>query len=62
MRLTLAILVTMSATLSACSGDPYRGVYEAVKSRNESAQTPTERSVTPTPSYDSYQKEREQRQ
>ena len=38
---------------------PYRGMYEAVKSRNESTQTPAERSVTPTPSYDQYQKERE---
>lgn len=55
-------ITLLCLTLSACGSDSYRGVYEAVKSRNESTQSPTERSVSPTPSYDSYQKEREKQQ
>lgn len=59
MRINAATTVLVSLALTACGSDPYRGMYEAVKSRNESTQTPAERSVTPTPSYDQYQKERE---
>lgn len=53
------MIILLTIALSGCGSDPYRGMYEAVKSRNESTQTPAERSVTPTPSYDQYQKERE---
>lgn len=62
MRMATFITALLCLTLSACGSDPYRGVYEAVKSRNESTQTPAERSVTPSPSYDQYKKEREQQQ
>ena len=62
MRMLCTAAVLGSLFISGCGSDPYRGVYEAVKSRNESTQTPAERSVTPTPSYDQYQKERETKQ
>lgn len=62
MRIAAALTSLLCLILSGCGSDPYRGVYEAVKSRNESMQSPTERSVTPTPSYDTYQKEREKQQ
>lgn len=48
--------------LSACSGDPYRGVYEGIKNRNDAMKTPSERAASPTPSYDAYKKERERQQ
>ena len=46
--------------LAACNSDPYQGVYEGIKNRNDSMKTPTERAVSTTPSYDKYKKEREQ--
>ena len=62
MHMTAVVTTLLCLALGGCGSDPYRGVYEAVKSRNESTQSPTERSVTPAPSYDSYRKEREQQQ
>lgn len=62
MKIKNSIAILMVITLAGCGNDPYRGMYDAVKSRNESTRTPTERSVTPTPSYDQYKKEREQQQ
>ena len=59
MRMNTALTMLACFALSACGSAPYRGMYEAIKSRNESTQPPAERSVTPTPSYDQYQKERE---
>lgn len=59
-KINIAILIAIA--LAGCGSDPYRGMYDAVKSRNESTQSPAERSVTPTPSYDQYKKEREQTQ
>lgn len=45
--------------LSGCSGNMNRSLYEGIKLQNEANKTPGERAITPTPSYDSYQKERE---
>jgi hypothetical protein len=45
--------------LSACANDPYQGLYEGIKSQNESKKTPQERQMNPAPSYDAYKKERE---
>lgn len=44
--------------LSACS-DPSRNLYEGIKSSNDAKRTPSERAMTPAPSYDEYKKERE---
>lgn len=41
--------------------DPARNLYEGIKANNDAKRTPTERAVTPTPSYDQYKKERENR-
>lgn len=62
MRIVTVITTLLCLALTGCGSAPYRGVYDAVKSRNESTQSPAERSVTPTPSYDQYKKEREQQQ
>ncbi len=44
--------------LTACSGDPYRGVYEGIKAQKEARKTPQERAMTPEPSYDTYKREK----
>jgi hypothetical protein len=44
--------------LSACS-DPYRNLYEGIKSNNDAKRSPNERAMTPAPSYEEYKKERE---
>ena len=62
MKFLRAAALLGSLFITGCGSDPCRGMYEAVKSRNESTQTPAERSVTPTPGYDQYQKERESKQ
>ncbi|MEI7842474.1 MAG: hypothetical protein WCI39_05525 [Gallionellaceae bacterium] len=45
--------------LSACSSDPYQGLYEGIKSQNEAKRSPQEKAMTPAPSYDTYKNERE---
>jgi hypothetical protein len=46
--------------LAACS-DPSRNLYDGIKSNNEAKRSPNERSASPSPSYDEYKKEREQK-
>ncbi|MDP2805803.1 MAG: hypothetical protein Q8O24_07650 [Gallionellaceae bacterium] len=54
------VLATLSCLmLSACSSDPYQGLYEGIKQQNESRRTPQEKAMTPAPSYDNYKNERE---
>ena len=48
--------------LTACGSDFYQGLYEGVKSVNDAKRTPAARAISPTPSYDTYKKEREQKQ
>ncbi len=56
------IFVLLAALgLASCAGDPYQGLYEGIKGNNDAKRTPTERATTPTPSYDDYKKEREQK-
>lgn len=54
----LCLLAT--AALSACSSDPYQGLYEGIKAQNEAKRTPQERAMNPAPSYDEYKKARSQ--
>ena len=57
-----AILLT-GILLAGCSNNVNRAFYEGIKSQNEAYKTPTERANAPsTPSYDTYQKERERLQ
>jgi hypothetical protein len=60
MRTTAVLIVLGGCMLSACSGDPYQGLYEGIKAQNEAKRTPQERAMTPAPGYDAYKKEREQ--
>ncbi len=60
MRNAAVLVVLSGCMLTACSGDPYQGLYEGIKAQNEAKQTPQERAMTPAPSYDAYKKEREQ--
>lgn len=60
MTKTLSVLCLLAATLSACSSDPYQGVYEGIKAQNEAKRTPQERAMNPAPSYDEYKKARTQ--
>ena len=45
--------------LTACSNDPYQGLYEGIKNHNESKKTPQEQEMNPAPSYNTYKKERD---
>ena len=47
--------------LTACGEDPYRNLYNGINSNNAAKKTPNERAVSPTPGYDEYKKEREQK-
>lgn len=49
-----------AAALTACSSDPYQGIYEGIKAQNEVKRTPQERAMNPAPSYDEYKKARAQ--
>ena len=55
-RLLLPISVLL---LTACGEDPYRNLYNGINSNSEARRSPTERAVSPAPSYDSYKKERD---
>ena len=60
MTLLARTILLSGLLLAGCTGDPYRGLYDGIKSQNEGYKTPTERATSPSsPSYDSYQKERE---
>ena len=52
------LLVLTALLLTACS-DPARNLYNVIKNNNDAKRSPTERAMTPTPSYDEYKKERE---
>jgi hypothetical protein len=52
------IFLSAALLLVACS-DPSRNLYEGIKTSNDAKRSPTERAMTPTPSYDEYKKERE---
>jgi hypothetical protein len=47
--------------LAACSEDPSRNLYEGIKGSNDAKRTPNDRAISPSPSYDDYKKEREQK-
>jgi hypothetical protein len=53
------ILVLLAAlSLTACA-DPARNLYDGIRNNNDAKKTPSERAMTPTPTYDEYKKERE---
>lgn len=45
--------------LAGCSDNVNRAFYEGFKNQNDAEKTPNERAMTQTPSYGTYQKERE---
>ena len=53
--LTVSILLLM---LAACA-DPARNVYEGIQLNKDIQQSPQERAMKPTPSYDQYKRESE---
>jgi hypothetical protein len=57
MKRMLPLIVVL--LLTACSEDPYRGLYDGIKGNNDAKRTPTERASSPAPSYDEYKKERD---
>lgn len=58
-KLSTAVLV-VCMLLAACSEVPYKRVYEGINTRNDAFKSPSERAMTPPPSYVAYQKECEQ--
>jgi len=55
----IVLTVLSGLLLSACSSDPYQGLYEGIKSQNEAKRTTQEKAMVPAPSYDAYKNERE---
>ncbi len=60
LRYLTAILAVLA--LTACGEDPARNMYEGIRGHNDARRTPNERAISPSPSYDSYKKEREQKE
>ena len=58
MKRILFLLAVLGLAVVACS-DPYRRIYENMRSVRDSKRTPAERAIAPSPSYDEYKKERE---
>jgi hypothetical protein len=54
----ILLLLAVLGLAAACS-DPYRRIYENMRSVRDSKRTPAERAISPSPSYDEYKKERE---
>jgi hypothetical protein len=59
MRKLYLLILLSCGSLSACGNDPYQGYYEGIKNQNELKKTPQERAMNPSPSYDTYKKERD---
>jgi uncharacterized lipoprotein YmbA len=55
MKRFLFLLVAL--LLAACS-DPSRNLYDGIQNNKDAKRSPSERAMTPTPSYDEYKKER----
>ena len=55
----LASCFGVAISLTGCSNNTSRAVYESIKTQNEINKSPAERAMTPLPSYNDYQKERE---
>ncbi len=51
------LLILVAALLLAACSDPYRNLYEGIQTNNDAKRSPTERAVSPAPSYDEYKKE-----
>ncbi len=52
-------LILLTALLLAACADPYRNLYDGIQNNNDAKRSPSERAISPTPSYDEYKKERE---
>ncbi|MBL8534025.1 MAG: hypothetical protein JNL33_09265 [Betaproteobacteria bacterium] len=52
-----AALAALALVMTGCA-DPARNVYEGVRTRDTTMQTPMERSTQPAPTYEDYERER----
>ena len=52
-------VVFLAALILTACADPARNLYDGIKANNDAKRSPSERAMTPTPSYDEYKKERE---
>jgi thioredoxin-related protein len=59
MKQTYSLILLASIYLTACTSDPYQGLYEGIKNQNDLKKSPQEREMNPAPSYDAYKKERD---
>lgn len=59
MKLSATTILLSGLLLTGCSDKVNRAFYEGFKNQNDAEKTPNERAMTPTPSYGTYQKERE---
>jgi hypothetical protein len=59
MKLSATTIFLAGLLLAGCSDNVNRAFYEGFKNQNDAEKTPNERAMTPTSSYGTYQKERE---
>lgn len=59
--LKLAGATALLGALTACSDDPYRDMYEGIRQQRDAEHAPRERAMKPSPSYDKYKREREEK-
>ena len=59
MKLSATTILLSGLLLAGCSSNVNRAFYDGFKSQSEGYKTPNERAMTQTPSYGTYQKERE---
>lgn len=50
------MVMLLGLVLAACA-DPARNLYEGIKASNDAKRTPSERAISPAPSYDQYKKD-----
>lgn len=53
------VKIIFALLLSGCANDPYRRVYETINNRENGFKSPAERSLSFTPNYGTYKRERE---
>ena len=53
------LLVLPIALLLVACADPARNLYDGIKNNNDAKRSPSDRAMSPTPSYDEYKRERE---
>ncbi|MGV8933266.1 MAG: hypothetical protein ACOH1I_01490 [Gallionellaceae bacterium] len=58
MQRSFGLIFLMLVLMAGCSSNTKRAFYEGIKNQNEAYKTPAERAMNPSPSFDTYTKEK----